>query len=1128
MKLGRILAGAVAAAVVLLALPGVASAGQVKAGVAVEDASWHVGASAGQYASDGTFADAEFGDPHQHSTRRAPSYGIQSRLEARALVVQGPDGAKFALVKNDLYIPQDLLWRRTAQILESKGIGIGRSNLTMTITHDHSSPMYSSTSWGVWAFQDVFDFRFFEYLAQKMARAVERANASMVPVRVGASVTQYGLPQRNVPGPSIADDGTPAGYPRDFTDHDLIVVRFDRLDGRPLANFVSYSVHPEDLAGNDLISADYVGPLQRMSDRATGAVTIYTQSAVGSTEPEDFDWTPVHERAYFSHRQYAQSEFKARGIAAQIADTARDVERGTPEEPGRFVPFRSDFGDHDVAFLNRWFPGPASHPYPGVSSCRTDRALQGDPRFPLVGLPDCESAGGRLGQPPPLKDAGITTDTIQQFGIPVPENYSAPSYTGLEEDVSVHLQAFKIGDVLFTVCSCEQWADQSKNIKTRTDRTPGNEWIGYDWSAQCTKRGDGAWDCPNPGNTSQKLQPIPDNLYQKFRAQVTKDATGWDELANVPFAESEPTDPNDPHFWGNYTHDDVDTQPAEAAANAQHGFPLTVAIAMANDYNGYIATYREYQRGDHYRKALTAWGPHSSDYMATRLVNMGRYLRNLGGAGAIADPYPTLPGANDIVNEWVGGAAKVEADLTYNDQRTAVIGELAANGLAAYQASLPDDLKAEPVKQPDDVQRFGTAFFTWVGGSNFTDQPQVRVQRFADGRWTEYADQSGEIPVTLKFPPSSDIPAYRVQGARFEWTAHFETFVSWFDLMDRPRATPPGVYRFVVDGARQEGGAPKPYRIESRAFAVQPWTGIAVEDLGIDGGEVGFKAGPRRTIQVPKSGGGTLDARLAPIDYPDTYKSPAKFISPTRHFLRDPAAPNDPDRFEWFCEPEDTDPAPNACTFRPWLDVGDLERVVFTFVSSSGKVERVRGEKVGGRWVATRKLRSGEGAYVESGDACDEWGNYNGKPTAMVGNRAAVPDRPPEGFSCVPKLPAGSVPGASGSGGPSGSVGGGSNPLGLPSTSRCVDRRRFSFKLHQPPRRRIVAVNVYVNGKRKLHRRGKRITRVTLKKLPASTRTYRVRIVAITNLGDRIVSQRRYRGCRKGRVKTHTHRGRGR
>jgi len=38
-----------------------------------------------------------------------------------------------------------------------------------------------------------------------------------------------------------------------------------------------------------------------------------------------------------------------------------------------------------VAMDDRWFPGPVSHPYPGVSSCRTDPAFQGDPRLPVVG-----------------------------------------------------------------------------------------------------------------------------------------------------------------------------------------------------------------------------------------------------------------------------------------------------------------------------------------------------------------------------------------------------------------------------------------------------------------------------------------------------------------------------------------------------------------------------------------------------------------------------------------------------------------------------------------------------------------------------------------------------------------------
>ena len=140
---------AATALVAVLAIPASASAGEVKAGAWVEDATWHVGAAAGQYANNGTFASVEEGDPHQHSTRRVPSYAVQSRLTARALVVQGADGKKFALVKNDLYIPQDLLWRRAAQLIEARNIGIGRDNFTMAVSHDHSSPYYTTPSWGV-------------------------------------------------------------------------------------------------------------------------------------------------------------------------------------------------------------------------------------------------------------------------------------------------------------------------------------------------------------------------------------------------------------------------------------------------------------------------------------------------------------------------------------------------------------------------------------------------------------------------------------------------------------------------------------------------------------------------------------------------------------------------------------------------------------------------------------------------------------------------------------------------------------------------------------------------------------------------------------------------------------------
>jgi ABC-2 type transport system ATP-binding protein len=94
---------------------------------------------------------------------------------------------------------------------------------------------------------------------------------------------------------------------------------------------------------------------------------------------------------------------------------------------------------------------------------------------------------------------------------------------------------------------------------------------------------------------------------------------------------------------------------------------------------------------------------------------------------------------------------------------------------------------------------------------------------------------------------------------------------------------------------------------------------------------------------------------------------------------------------------------------------------------------------------------------------------------------------------------------------------------GLPGSQkkpRCVDRRRFTFKIHQPHGGgRVVKVEAFVNGRRVLRRKGHKITKITLKKLPK--KTFRVRIVATTNKGSRTISVRTYRGCKKGKPHTH-------
>jgi hypothetical protein len=104
----------------------------------------------------------------------------------------------------------------------------------------------------------------------------------------------------------------------------------------------------------------------------------------------------------------------------------------------------------------------------------------------------------------------------------------------------------------------------------------------------------------------------------------------------------------------------------------------------------------------------------------------------------------------------------------------------------------------------------------------------------------------------------------------------------------------------------------------------------------------------------------------------------------------------------------------------------------------------------------------------------------------------------------------------------------GGRPLGaVPKSSaegsaakpRCVDRRKFRFRLNHPRHVRIVRVRVFVNGKRRVAKSGRNIRAVTLRKLPR--KTFRVRVVTTYSNDKKRTSTRTYRGCKKSRPRTH-------
>jgi hypothetical protein len=789
-----------------LSRPAPPSVGGLRVGVATVDASWRVGAGSGQYTdkepSSLGLLTGGFVDPFHHSTVQKPSYGVHSRLDYRALVVEGRDGDRVALVKSDSYLAQDLLTRRAAQILAGGSSGIGYDELVLMASHNHSSPYRTTPAAGVWAFQDVMDLRAFEYHARQIAAAVEAAAADLRPARMGATVVDSRIYKGNIARPGRADDGTPAGYPDDHADFGLSVVRFDDVSGKkpvPLAVFVNHGQHPESLDAYDLITADFLAPLQRMIDRDLGATLVFSQGDVGSAEGpyyrDGYETLPDGVVRAWAHVGHAQTERGARYLADDIVAGWNEIGEG-----GGRVPFTRDV---PVAAVTALVPGPASHPYPSVSNCRTEPTAEGRPGAPVLGLPDCERSPEEVPSP-------LTWEDLRALGLPVPEHYDVPAVGAVEENARLKLQVVKLGEVVLASCACEPQMDLVLNLESRLDDVEGNIVDGFDWSER-----------------PDSIAGVPDDLVTRMRAQVHNDAAGWDDPANLLWANAEPADPAD--IKGNFTRRELP---------AARGYALPITLGHSSDYNGYTVSYREYMARDDYRKALTSYGPHTADWMNGHLVALANELN--GGAPAPGTLLDPLAAADELRQTAVAEA----------------IGRASSAALDAWLAALPVDIgPAAALEQPADITRYRAATFSWRGGSTALDNPTVRIERKQGPRWVAYADQSGEVPTMVALPAGVAGMADAWAGTHeWRWTAAFEAFSAFPAPVVRGGQVPEGTYRFVVDGVTRTAAGDTPYHLESDPFRVSAWGGVTAGEARLEpSGAVTFRAAASypRTSDAP-------------------------------------------------------------------------------------------------------------------------------------------------------------------------------------------------------------------------------------------------------------------------------------
>jgi hypothetical protein len=223
-----------------------------------------------------------------YSTRLAE--GVNDDLMAKALVVE-QDGAKVAMVVCDL-ISMPRAIAEGARVAIEKSTGLPGDRVMISATHTHTGPVLPTGSSRDPAEEGAADAakRYVRALPNLIARSVSAANAGLRPAKLSVGVgreehlsfnRRYFMKDGSVgwnPGKKNPNIVKPAGP----IDPEVPVMYFETLDGKPIATYVNFAMHP-DTTGGLRVSADYPFTLSSVLARVKGPdmMTIFANGCCG-------------------------------------------------------------------------------------------------------------------------------------------------------------------------------------------------------------------------------------------------------------------------------------------------------------------------------------------------------------------------------------------------------------------------------------------------------------------------------------------------------------------------------------------------------------------------------------------------------------------------------------------------------------------------------------------------------------------------------------------------------------------------------------------------------------------------------------------------------------------------------
>jgi neutral ceramidase len=200
--------------------------------------------------------------------------GVLDPIYVRAIVLDN-GGTRAALVSIDAGgMPTDLYKKVSARAAQE--LGIPPAQLLMSATHTHSVP-----------------FQLGGDIEAKVMQALREAAGRLQPARVawGTGVSFINV-NRDMVDPATNRWWEGPNY-EGTSDKTVAVVRFETLQGEPIAVYSNYAVHAVLTGTLDLISGDIPGATSRYLEEHQGGnfVALWTSGAAGDQNPVYFDQT---------------------------------------------------------------------------------------------------------------------------------------------------------------------------------------------------------------------------------------------------------------------------------------------------------------------------------------------------------------------------------------------------------------------------------------------------------------------------------------------------------------------------------------------------------------------------------------------------------------------------------------------------------------------------------------------------------------------------------------------------------------------------------------------------------------------------------------------------------------------